>query len=177
MTMFSLMPWRKQSGDIKVRRDPPLRDPERDLFALAQLRDDFDAFMKRFFDAPLLSNRLVGDRPALWEASQQAWNWDLGWEDKDKEYVVRAELPGFDPDDFDVKLSGNALTVRAEHKEETKGENGGSSYRYGTFTRTFTLPHGVDENKVEARYHSGVLEVHLPKTEEARGRRIEVRKA
>jgi len=65
------------------------------------------------------------------------------------------------------------LEVKAEHKEETKGKES-SSCRYGSFRRQFTLPHGVDEQKIDARYHNGVLEVHLPKTEEAKGKRIPV---
>lgn len=84
-----------------------------------------------------------------------------------------AELPGFEPKDFDVKVSGNMLTVRGEHRHEEK-EKGSSRARYGQFCRTFTLPYGVDEQKIDARYHSGVLEIHLPKTEQAQGKRIPV---
>ena len=65
--------------------------------------------------------------------------------------------------------------MRAEHKDEKREKNGGSHYRYGSFSRTVALPHGVDEEKIEARYHSGVLELHLPKTEQGQGKRIEVK--
>jgi len=175
--MFNLIPWKKQTGNLKVRHDRPVWESDRDDYALARLRDDFDALMRHFFDDRWLGNRLMGAMPDPWEAAQQAFNGDLGWEDKENEYVVHAELPGFDAEDFDVKLSSNTLTVRAEHKDETREDNGGASYRYGSFTRTFTVPRGVDEENVKARYHSGVLEVHLPKTERARGKRIEVQKA
>ena len=175
--MFKLTPWKKRTGNIQIRHDQPVWEPDRDDFALARLRDDFDGLMQRFFDDRWLGNRLIGDMRAPWEESQQAFNGDLGWEDKENEYVVHAELPGFDAEDFDVKLTSNTLTVRAEHKDETQGDNGGSSYRYGAFTRTFTVPLGVDEENVKARYRRGVLEVHLPKTEKARGKRIEVQKA
>ncbi|MHB8864868.1 MAG: Hsp20/alpha crystallin family protein [Pirellulaceae bacterium] len=93
--------------------------------------------------------------------------------DHEKEYVVHAELPGFEPEDFEIKTSGNLLTVRAEHKE-TKEQDGGSSYRYGSFSRSFTLPEGVDCDNIDASYHSGVLNVRLPKTEQAQAKRIPV---
>jgi HSP20 family protein len=91
--------------------------------------------------------------------------------------VVRAEAPGFEATDFDVQVSGDVLTIRAEHKEESRegGEGGPAESRYGCFERWVTLPGGTDRDKVEARYRNGVLEVHLPKTPEAQGRRIEVK--
>ena len=65
------------------------------------------------------------------------------------------------------------MTVRAEHKDESKEKNGGC-YRYGSFCQSITLPAGVDETNINARYHSGVIELHLPKSEKARARRIPV---
>ncbi len=174
--MFNLMPWKKRGGNIAVRRDEPLAelgcDFERNDYPLARFREEFDSLMHRFFD-----ERFFGNLPSLLHEPRFDWSWDQGWEDHEKEYVLHADLPGFEPEDFNVKVSGNVMTVRAEHKDEKKEKNGGSSYRYGSFTRTFTLPHGVDEEKIDARYHSGVLELHLPKTEEARGKRIEVKSA
>ena len=172
--MFNLIPWKKRSGNIAVRRDEPMgeltHDYDRDFYPLARFREEFDSLMNRFFD-----DRWLGDR--FGNLPEWNWNWDLGWEDKGNEYVFHAELPGFEPEDFDVTVSGNVLTVRAEHKDEKKEKNGGSSYRYGSFSRSFTLPHGVDKEKIDARYHSGVLELHLSKTEEACGKRIEVKSA
>jgi len=177
MAMFSLMPWKRRSSNIKVRRDEPLSDFDRDFYPLARLRDELDAMMDRFFEPGWMSQRLFADLPGSWGWPRWDWTSDLGWEDQENEYVLRAELPGFEAEDFDVKVSGNVLTVRAEHKHEGKEKNGGRQYRYGSFYRTVTLPQGVDESQIEARYHSGVLEVHLPKTEQARGKRIEVQTA
>lgn len=174
----SLIPWKKRNnGNLTVRRDEPTRK-EQDYYPLARFRNEFDSLLERFFGDRWFGQQPFGSLPSLWNDPQQKfeWNWDLGWEDKGNEYVFHAELPGFEPEDFDVKVSGNALTVRAEHKDEKKEKNG-SSYRYGSFSRTFSLPRGVDEEKIDARYHSGVLEVHLPKTEEAQGKRIEVKSA
>ena len=170
--MFHLIPWKKRDngGGISVRHGEPSRQ-DSDLQPLARLRDDLNAMWSHFFDDPWLGSR-GAQLPGLWHASGSILN--LGWEDNENEYVFHAELPGFEPDDFDVKVSGNTLTVQAEHKDQTEDKEKGSSYRYGSYSRTVTLPHGADEEKIEARYHSGVLEIHLPKTEEARGKRIPV---
>jgi HSP20 family protein len=180
--MFNLIPWKRRSGNIAVRRDEPggtlSRDDERDLYPLARLRHEFDSMLNRFFDDAWFGGRL-SNLPSHWHEPWFSWDWDwdFGWKDHDNEYVFHAELPGFEPEEFDVKISGKVLTVRAEHKDEKKETNGGSHYRYGSFSRSVTLPHGVDEEKIEARYHSGVLELHLPKTDEAQGKRIEVKSA
>ena len=179
--MFSLIPWKKRRDHIAVRRDEPGRvlsgEVERDFHPLARLREEFDSLVERFFGDRWSGDRSFGNLPSLWNEPRLDWNWDLGWEDKEKEYVFHAELPGFEPDDIDVKLSGNVLTVHAEHKDEKKEKNGGSRYSYGSLSRSFTLPHGVDAEKIDARYHNGVLELHLPKTKEACGKRIEVKSA
>jgi HSP20 family protein len=133
-----------------------------------RLRDEFDTLFDRFF----------GNWPAsleLFGGGQNLWNLDL--EDTGKEFLVRAEVPGFEPTDFDVQVSGNRLTIRAEHKQETEKKEGEEyqAHSYRRFERSVALPTGADMNKVEARYRNGVLEVHLPKTSEAQGRRIEVK--
>src|SRR5439155_17130755 len=102
--------------------------------------------------------------------------WDVDMEEKDKEIIVRAEAPGFDAKEFEVQASGNTLTIRAEHKEgaeKKEGETGAWGFR--RFERSLTLPSGVSADKAEAHYRNGVLELHLPRTEEARAHRIEVK--
>jgi HSP20 family protein len=74
-----------------------------------------------------------------------------------------------------VQVSGQWLVIDAERKQEGDGTNGFRNER--RFQRSVTLPVGVDADKVEARYRNGVLEPHLPKTEEARRRRIQVKTA
>jgi HSP20 family protein len=129
--------------------------------------------MRRFSDDPWLTPR--GTKvPSLSGARWADWDPKVGWEARDKEYVVRAEVPGFEPTDFDVKVTGNTVTVHAEHKDEKRGGHESYGYCFGSFSRAFTLPHGVEESKINARYHSGVLELHLPKTEQAQGKRIPV---
>jgi HSP20 family molecular chaperone IbpA len=85
---------------------------------------------------------------------------------EDGQYVLRAELPGIDPDkDVDIAIEGGLLTVKAERREEKK-EGGRSEFRYGTFTRTVRLPEGAVEDDVTASYHDGILEIKAPIAEQ-----------
>ncbi len=192
----SLIPWRKENSNIAVRHDEPTRAQDYEDYSLARFRDEFDSLLQKFFSNSWPSNswpsnswpsnswpsnswpsdRWLSNLPSMWDAPRMDWNWDMGWEDKDKEYVFHAELPGFKPEDLDVKVSENVLTVRAEHRDEKQGERG-ATYHYGSFARSLTLPHGADQQQIDARYHSGVLEVHVPKTDEVHGKRIEVSSA
>jgi len=82
------------------------------------------------------------------------------------QYVLRAELPGIDPDkDVDITIEDGVLTVKAERREEKK-EGQRSEFRYGTFTRRVALPAGSNEDDVTATYRGGVLEVRVGIKEE-----------
>lgn len=77
-------------------------------------------------------------------------------------YVVRAELPGVDPErDVDVSVENGVLRVSAERQESTV-EKGHSEFRYGSFRRQITLPKGADEDAVQASYRDGILEIVVP---------------
>jgi HSP20 family protein len=79
----------------------------------------------------------------------------------EREYVVRAELPGIDPDrDLDLTVQNGVLTLKAERKEERTDAHR-SEFRYGTFARSMTLPLGADESDVRATYRNGILEVRV----------------
>lgn len=80
---------------------------------------------------------------------------------KDGKLIVRAELPGVDPDkDIDVSLHDGYLTIKGERKEEMKDEHH-SEFMYGSFSRTIALPNGFDQKSVHAQYKDGILEVSL----------------
>jgi HSP20 family protein len=80
---------------------------------------------------------------------------------EDSHYVLRAELPGIDPDnDVEVALKDGVLTVKAERREEKK-DSQRSEFHYGSFTRSMSLPAGADENDVVATYRDGILEVRV----------------
>jgi len=98
-------------------------------------------------------------------------------QEKNEEYVVKAELPEVDKRDVKVTVEENLLTIQGERKQE-KEEKDLKFHRversYGTFLRTFTLPEYVDGQKVTADFKDGVLTVHLPKTQRPRTKAIEV---
>jgi HSP20 family protein len=97
--------------------------------------------------------------------------------EKGDDLVIRAEIPGVDKDDVDITVRNNSLTLRGERKREQEitEEN---SYRlersYGNFVRSFTLPRTVDASRISARYSNGVLDIVLPKAEEAKPKKIEI---
>lgn len=91
--------------------------------------------------------------------------------------ILRAELPGMTEKDIEVKLEGNTLTLRGERKMENEDKK--NSYHriesfYGSFTRSFRLPEGVDAEKINAEYKNGVLTVTIPQKPEVRPREIPV---
>ena len=99
------------------------------------------------------------------------------FEEKD-DIVVKAEIPGMDKDNIEVNLMDHTLTLKGEKKkeEEVKEENYYRSERsYGSFFRTVELPKDVHADKVKATFKNGVLEVRMPKTEEAKAKEIKVK--
>lgn len=77
-------------------------------------------------------------------------------------YVLRAELPGVDPEkDVEVTVEGDMLTIHGERREETKDKHH-REFHYGSFRRTVTLPKGTKSEDITASYHDGVLEVRVP---------------
>ena len=99
------------------------------------------------------------------------------FEEKD-DIVVKAEIPGMDKDNIEVNLTDHTLTIKGEKKkeEEVKEENYYRSERsYGSFFRTLELPKDVHGDKVKATFKNGVLEVRMPKTEEAKAKEIKVK--
>lgn len=96
----------------------------------------------------------------------------------DKEYVVKAELPEMKKEDIKINVHDDVLTVSGERKYE-KEEKGKKFHRveraYGSFMRSFTLPEDADGSKISAEYKDGMLKVHLPKSEQAKKKAIEVK--
>jgi HSP20 family protein len=91
--------------------------------------------------------------------------------------VIKAELPGVSKDDVSIEVHQNTLILRGQRKPEAevKEEHYHRAERaYGTFQRSFVLPAMVDQNKVQATFKDGVLELHLPKSEAAKPRRIAI---
>ncbi len=140
----------------------------REQHPLRRLHDEIDSLWQQFF----------GGDFGLAEWSGMSRPWGLDVEEKDNEIAVRAEAPGFEPKDFDIQVNGNMLSIRAEHREEKQDKERGTrtwQRRYGEFQRSIPLSGPVDADKVQAQYRNGVLELHLPRTEQGERKRIEVK--
>ena len=99
------------------------------------------------------------------------------YEEKD-DIVVKAELPGMDKNDIEVNLSDSHLTLKGEKKKEEKVEEE-NYYRcersYGAFMRSVDLPAAVQADKIKASFKNGILEVRVPKSEDAKAKEIKVK--
>jgi HSP20 family protein len=92
--------------------------------------------------------------------------------------VIKTEMPGINKEDVDISLEGDILTLKAEKKEEEVTEEAdyyAHEVRYGNYSRSMRLPFRVNNEKIEATLENGVLEVKLPKAEEAKPKKIEVK--
>jgi len=155
----------KKTGALVPRRAPSELSPWGDLDRM------FEDFLER---------RLRSFWPERWwpaagvEITTPAV--DL-YKEKD-DIVVKAELPGMEKDNIELNLSDNRLTIRGEKKKEEEVKKEGyyrSERSYGSFVRTLELPSEVQTDKVKAAFKNGVLEIRLPKTEEAKKKETKVK--
>jgi HSP20 family protein len=120
-------------------------------------------------------NTVFGDQPA--GNGGRRWIPAMDLLETDEHFVLRADLPGLSQDDVKIELEDNTLTVAGERKSEHEERQEGY-YRveraFGTFSRSLTLPRGVKSDAITARFNNGVLEVRIPKPEEAKPRRISI---
>ncbi|MGA8830625.1 MAG: Hsp20/alpha crystallin family protein [Desulfomonilaceae bacterium] len=154
--MRSLIPWRWKEG-----RSVPEN-------ALTEFRKEVDDLFNQFFGN-------AGWLPGTSFSKGFTPAFDVS--DTDEDILVKAELPGVDPKDIEVDLSGTTLTVKGEKKEEQedKTENVHRIERsFGCFSRSVTLPCEVKEDQVEANFKNGVLNLKLPKAESGKKRSIKI---
>ena len=144
-------------------------EPFRDL---AGLQDR----MNRLFDESFRGLTRGGAAEEDW-ALGGTWAPAVDIYEQEGHIVLKAELPGSDPKDVDIRLDNNVLTLRGERKVDNDVQR--DSYHrveraYGSFTRSFTLPSVVDQEHIKADYKDGVLKVTLPKREEAKPKQISI---
>ena len=122
----------------------------------------------------------VADRElALAPESWKSFNWSVALDvaESEDEYLVKASLPGIDPEDLEITFDDNLLTLKGEVKEEQEIEEAHyhlRERRYGSFTRSIRMPAGIESDKIVANYDKGVLELHLPKAEEIKPKKITI---
>ena len=125
-------------------------------------------FEEFFNDFPFFESTLDG---------HDRWTPSVDIMEKEGNLILRAELPGLNEKEIELKLEGNILTLKGERKMENEDEKGKyhriESY-YGSFTRSFRLPDTVDYEKINAEYKNGVLKVTIPQKPEVKPREIPV---
>jgi len=129
--------------------------------------------LNRLFERPTL--RTGNGKEALTVAD---WVPSVDISETDTEYLIKAELPEVKKEDVKVTLQDGVLMIQGERQQE-KEEKGKKFHRversYGSFVRSFTLPNYVDNTNVKAEFKEGILNLHLPKSERAKPKAIEVR--
>jgi len=126
-----------------------------------------------FHDLMALSQRL--DR-----ADALGWAPPVDIFEKQEQLVLRAEIPGVQKDDLDVRIENGVLTLHGERRQDadlTEGSVHLTERSYGSFTRSFSLPTTVDAARITASYKDGVLEVTVPKAEAAKSKKVEIKAA
>jgi HSP20 family protein len=129
------------------------------------LLDEMDRFSREMWDAwrPFTLEHSLVPHTDIYEEKGQL--------------VMKTELPGIDKKDLDVTLEGDRLTIKAEKKEEVKEDatNHTRERYYGQYFRSVTLPYPVKEGEISATFDNGVLELRLPKAEEVKAKKIEIK--
>lgn len=144
---------------MAIMRWNPMRE-------MMRLRNEFDRFFEDSLEFP------------GWRWSDSFGGPAVDVAETDDKYIVKASLPGINPDDLDISITDNTLSIKGEVKEEkniSEERYHLRERRYGSFTRSITLPASVDIDSIEATYKDGVLTLSAPKTEEVKRKRITVR--
>lgn len=148
---------------FELKKWEPLRD-------LASFQREMQKDMEDFF------RRTFGNT-SFFRRESREWYPSIDCFIKNNQFVVHADLPGVDPKDVDISVTGNMLTIKGERKAEYDEKKEGYLYHessYGTFERTLELPEGVDTNKVHATYKKGMLELTMPVKAEALPKKVKI---
>jgi len=139
-------------------------NPAREMLTL---RDEMDRLFDDFFGSPTTNHQ------------QNSVNWGIPVDVREDQnsYRIEATMPGVSPENIDISINGNVLTVSAQ--TNSSQDKGDERYhirerRFGRFSRTITLPQDINSDAVQADYENGVLTLQVPKSEEAKPRRISV---
>ena len=141
------------------------RQPRREV---ERFQDEISRVFENFFP-------FMWDRPSAYPAE---WEPNVDVTETENEVIVEAELPGMKKEDVQVSLDDDTLVIRGERKREQKKEEGryhSTERYYGSFYRSLKLPTNVQSENVEANFKDGVLEIVLPKREEVKAKKIDVR--
>lgn len=142
-------------------------EPARELHTM---QNEMNRLFNSLFDSPTPSNR--GGR-----AVARRWIPAMDVVETDEKFLLRADLPGLSEDDVKIEVEDNVLTISGQRKSEHEQQDKGY-YRversFGSFSRSVTLPEGVDAEGIEADFGNGVLEVQIPKPEQHKPRKVQI---
>jgi HSP20 family protein len=141
-------------------------DPEREFLSL---RDAMNRLMEESFVLPSMIGEVRG--------SGRSWGLAVDMYETNDNLLVKASVPGIKPEQLEVTVQGETLTIKGEAQEEQQREQGRyhvRERRQGAFSRTLTLPFPIQSDKVQATFENGVLTLTLPKAEEIKPRTIQV---
>jgi HSP20 family protein len=158
---MNFVPWKNKSGETPEGRQSPLTEFRSEVNRL------FDSFLREPFDT-------LSESVASWGR----WAPALDVSESDTAIIVRAEVPGVDPNEIDITVTGDRLTISGEKKETVEKKDRDTFHResrYGSFSRTLPLPAGVDPQQVTAEHANGVLTITLQKTPAATAKKIVVK--
>ena len=134
---------------------------------ISSIQNEVNRLFDSFFDAPARGG----------ERAVRRWIPAMDLIETDDHFVLRADLPGVSEEDVKIELEDSTLTVSGERKSSVEAEREGYhriERSYGAFSRSLTLPEGVDADAVSASFERGVLEVKVPKPAERKPRRISI---
>jgi HSP20 family protein len=115
--------------------------------------------------------------PASEQDERERWSIPIDVVEEEGGVVVRASVPGIAPDDIEVTVDGDVLTIKGETKSESEAREGGyvrRERRSGSFARTIRLPETLDRERVQPRYENGVLTLTIPRVEAAKPKRLTI---
>lgn len=134
---------------------------------MARMRNEIDRLFEDAFSAPA----------GTWERNA-VWGFPLDVTENDDTFTVKAAVPGMNPDDLDITISDNVLTIKGETRSEESREEEKvhlRERRFGSFMRSISLPTPVESDNVNATYENGVLTLSIPKAEAVKPKRISVK--
>lgn len=165
----NILPWKRDGKPLPGKPLPIQRDADimdNTEYPLLSLQTEMNRLFEDFWRDPF-SMRPFDRITRL--GTPTIFNPNVDISETDKEIKVEAEFPGLDEKDLEISISENILTVKGEKRQENERKDRHYFFTersYGSFCRQFTLPASVDEDKIEAAFHKGVLTILLPKRAE-----------
>ena len=170
MSLKSILPWKNDGKKLPIQRDADIVDNTEYLQAhsLLSLQNEMNRLFEDFWRDPF-SIRPFERFTQMGTTGWSGFNPNVDISETDKEIKLEAELPGLDEKDIEISISDDVLTIKGEKCQESERKDRSYYFAersYGSFTRQFTLPTAVDEDKIKATFKKGVLTISMPKRPE-----------